>query len=93
MPGDGGNVGRVQFASDEAGEHSFFLNAPVPLAVVSSSGEAVTVDHSHTGSEVCDTIRLWSIYDLDVGTYWLDVGPTDATQVSLVIEAGHEHAE
>jgi hypothetical protein len=90
---EGGNVGRVEFASDEAGEHSFFLNTQVPFVVKSADGVALTVDHTHSSSTLCDEVQLWSIFTLGVGTYWLEVGPTEVTGVGLVIEAGHGHAE
>lgn len=93
VAGEGGNVGRVEFASDEAGEHSFFLNAAVPLVVKSADGVAVTVDHTHSSSTICDEVQLWTIFTLGVGTYWLEIGPTEVTEVGLVIEAGHGHAE
>jgi hypothetical protein len=93
VAGEGGNVGRVEFASDGAGEQSFFLDAMVPLLVKSADGVEVTPNHLHSSSTECDDIRLWSVFDLTVGTYWIDIGPTEVTEVSLVIEAGHGHAE
>jgi len=90
---EGGASGVVEFASEAAGEHSFFFNAEVGLQVTGPDGAVLTADHTHTSSTLCSDIKLWAVYDLDVGTYALQLTTPEPGTVALVIEAGHGHAQ
>ncbi len=85
-----GGTGSVSFASGEAADYVFYLNAEVPLRIASASGQAVTFESSATSSASCTTIKGRHVAPLEVGTYTLTFGPGSGT-VSLVIEeSGHE---
>lgn len=90
---EGGASGVVEFASEAAGEHSFFFNAEVGLQITGPDGVVLAADHTHTSSTLCTDIKLWAVYDLDVGTYALQLTSPAPATVALVIEAGHGHAE
>ena len=90
---EGGASGVVEFASEAAGEHSFFFNAEVGLQVTGPDGTVLTADHTHTSSTLCSDIKLWAVYDLDVGTSALQLTTPQPGPVALVIEAGHGHAQ
>jgi hypothetical protein len=90
---DNAATGVVEFASEAAGEHSFFFNAEVGLQITGPDGTVLTADHAHTSSTLCTDIKLWAVYDLDVGTYTLQLTTAEPVTVGLVIEAGHGHAE
>jgi FAD/FMN-containing dehydrogenase len=90
----GGKGGSVSFASSEAAEYVFFLNADVPFKATDASGQTVAIEASATSSSECGDIKGRHIVPLGVGTYTLSFGPTSATSVSLVIEeeAHEEHS-
>jgi hypothetical protein len=91
---DGGNGGEVRFASAEAGDYVFFLDADVSLAVTDVDGSPVALEASETASATCpETIRARHHVELGVGTYSLRFGPTEQSSVGVVVEAhAHEHA-
>lgn len=92
VEGDGGNEAFVSFAAEEDAEFLFFLDVNAPFAVFDGAGNEVEIEATEEGSEACTEIGVSYTLDLSVGTYTLHIGPTDATEVSLVHEeAGEEH--
>lgn len=92
VPLTGGNGGSVRFAADEDGEFIVYLDEDVPLAVTDGSGNPVAAEESSSSSETCTEVRGRIVFDLTVGTYHLHFGPTQASEVGVVIEHG-AHAE
>lgn len=88
-----GNGGSVAYAAGEAGELYVFLSADIPLAVYDSSGSPIAIAASEQGSELCDEVAARHLVGVEVGTYELRFGPTEATEVSVVIEPASEAAE
>lgn len=82
--------GFVQFAADEAGDFVFYLDADVDVALTDSSGGAVAAEESATSSEACGTIQGKHTYDLEVGTYFVELSGTGTVNV-VVEHGGHEH--
>lgn len=80
-------VGKVKFDSDAAGDHIFYLNADVALAIKDAEGQAVAIEE--TGGPIASTsIKQHYVAELGVGSYFLHFGPTAEASLSLVIEAG-----
>jgi hypothetical protein len=58
----------------------------VPLAVTDSTGAPVTLASSASSSPECTDIKGKHTVALGVGTYFLELGPTSAADVSVVVE-------
>ena len=90
LPSSG--TGSVSFAASEATDYVFYLNADVPLAITTGSGQSVAFEASAKSSTSCTDIRGRHVAPLSVGTHTLTFGPGSGT-VSLVIEeSDHDHA-
>ncbi len=94
----GSKGGYVAFQAAEAGEYAFFFDADVPLSIQSSAGADVALEEScdpAACSASCDLVKGKHLVDLEVGTYYLELGPTALTEVRLVHEAAgaHDHDE
>jgi hypothetical protein len=87
----GGKGGFITFAAAEAGDYVFFFSADVPLAVTTSAGQPVTIAGGETGSDLCTELARSYDVPLTVGTFNLQLGPTSATSVSIVVEEEGEH--
>jgi hypothetical protein len=87
---DGRKGGLVTFAADETGDFHFFFDAAVPYQVADAAGTAVEVEESSPGTDTCSDIKQWDVVELEVGTYTLTFGPTDAAGVKIVVEHGGE---
>lgn len=93
---DSGTLGGfVSFPSADAADYVFFLDEDVPFAIEDSSGAAADLIEScdpAACSASCAAIRGRHVVEFGVGTYYLVLGPTSETQVTLVHEeVGHEH--
>ena len=87
----GGKGGVVAFAADQASDFVFFLGAGVPVAITDSAMAEVDIEESATSSPECDDIKGRHLVELAVGTYYLELGPTTETSVSIVVEpVAHE---
>jgi hypothetical protein len=87
---DGVNGGFVSFQAPAAGEYVFFLDQDVPLSIQSSAGADVLVEERcdpAACSPTCALVRGRLLVDLAVGTYYLELGPTDLPSVHLLHEA------
>jgi hypothetical protein len=88
----GGKGGVVKFASPEATEYRVFLSRDVPFKVSDDAGP-VAIEESVTSSTECAEIKARHTFELGVGTYTFEFGPTAETEVGLVIEeVAHDHA-
>lgn len=92
----GQNGGYVAFQAPAAGEYLFYLDADLPLSIQSSAGGDVPIEASCNPtacSDACTAIVGRHLVDLEVGTYYLELGPTLEDSVNLAHEAVGEHAE
>lgn len=80
--------GVVRFNSPAASDFVVFFGQDVPLKVTDATGQEVPVTVTH-GSLQCSDIVARYAMKLDVGVYYLQVGPTDLKSVSVVIEDEH----
>ncbi len=90
----GAKGGAVKFSSAEATQYRVSLNKDVPFAVKDSAGAAVAIEETLTDSAECTELKARHTFELGVGTYTFEFGPTAETEVGMVIEeAAHdEHA-
>ncbi|GMV42284.1 MAG: hypothetical protein AMXMBFR64_40000 [Myxococcales bacterium] len=88
----GGKGGAVAYANATAGDVTIFLSRDVPVAVTGPGGSPIVAEDSHKGS-ACSAIAVSHVFPLPVGTSTLTFGPTTETSVTVVIEAGHDHAD
>ncbi len=91
--GNGMFTGFVTFPAGEEAEFAFFLSADVPFTITDSGGTEVAAEETNGPLDACATDVLASmVYDLEVGTYTIEIGPTSETEVGIVHEeAGGEH--
>lgn len=97
--GDGNSLGFggfVTHASGEERELAVGLSADVPFRIFAPDGTELVAEMTETGSEVCTALAKQYVYDVGVGTYTFDFGPSPATEVRMVFEFlgehdGHDH--
>ena len=89
----GQNGGFVAFASSEAADWLFLFDRDVPVTFRDAAGAAIAPEETSASSADCPLVRGRHLVPLEVGTVYLELGPSTETSVSLVIEeaAGHEH--
>ena len=88
-------IGFVELVNDEMAERYLFLDADVPIEL-STGGGAVAPEESFSQVADCGEVATGQLFDLDVATYQLEIGPTSQTSVSIVIVEpadghGHDH--
>lgn len=89
---EGGLGGYATFTSDEATEAWFYLGVDADLEITDATGAAVEIEETTTEIEGCPAVAVAHRLDLDIGTYTLRFGPTDATLLSFAFEhAEHDH--
>jgi hypothetical protein len=94
LVGDGADLGGyVDWTIGEAGEYHVFLSDAVPLALWDGQGDAVAASATNTNVTECAEVSVGYSYDLGVGTYTMQFGPTALDVVSLVLvdEDDHDH--
>ena len=85
----GGKGGVVTFSSTKAGDYRVSLNKDVPFAIIDGA-----IEETVKGSTECTELKARHTFELGVGTWTFEFGPTAETEVGLVIEeAAHAHAE
>jgi hypothetical protein len=89
--GTGGKTGKVSFAAAAAGDYVIGLNADVLLAVKDGAGTAVAFEEVKKEGNACAALVARYLVPLGVGTYTLELGPTSAEQVGMVIEKSGAH--
>ena len=92
---DEGSVysGSVAFAADEAGEFFVALNTDVTVAFLTGSGDAIAIEETEMGSELCTEVGIIHVIDLEVGTAELRFSGATEEVVQVVIEHGGEHED
>jgi hypothetical protein len=97
--GSGSYGGFVAIEADEAAEILIFLDGPVAIAVQDAQGAGLSLEQEPSCpgdgcAEACPAVKNHVAVDVaSVGTYYVALGPTAASEVSLVHfeAAGHEH--
>jgi hypothetical protein len=85
----GGSGGVVTFYAPREAEWSVYLTEDVPVMVRDASGFPMTLLERYTSSTHCAEVRSHSVLLLDPGAVTIELGPTEAKRVGLVIEATH----
>lgn len=85
------NGGSVAFNATEVGDYVFFLTADVPLAF---AGDAGPIEIEETAAvDACAEVAVAHTVELSPGVFTLTFGPTEATEVGLIFEAGGAHED
>ena len=86
--------GFVTFPAGEATEIMFFMSADVPVTVTGPDGMPVDAESTGGPSDLCPTDVLASaVYDVEVGTYTIEIGPTAEAEVGIVHEEAGAHSD
>lgn len=80
--------GVVRFNSPAASDFVVFFGQDVPLRVTDATGQEVPVTLSKGSLQCSDIVARYAV-KLDVGVYYMQVGPTDLKSASVVIEDEH----
>lgn len=78
--------GYISLPVGEDGDRVVFLTADVPLGIEDSEGLSLPAESDGDGSGTCSITRYY-VFDLQVGTYSLFFGPTDVTELGIIVEA------
>jgi hypothetical protein len=89
---EGNRGGTVAFESTMATLHTFWLSAHVDLAFENSSEVEVPLASSVHEVAECDEIAMFHTVELGVGTFTIDVGPTQEESVTVLWEHGEPGA-
>ena len=94
LPGtEGQHEGFVKVAIGEAGEHVFFFDGAVGVAMTDANGAAVSPASNATSDADCATVRVVLTFELEVGSYTLTIDGAEP-EVSLVwFGTADEHGE
>ena len=93
---DGDGLLYLQYQAATVGDHTLFFTGEVPLKLTGPDGSEVVPEHSGGSPEDCPGFLAHHLVEFDIGTYTLELGPTDLSEVSLVVYVGsdeHEHEE
>ncbi|MBM3266531.1 MAG: hypothetical protein FJZ01_02685 [Candidatus Sericytochromatia bacterium] len=91
LPASGSaRAGYVKLNSDKAGDWQILLTRDVPLKVGDAGGTWVPPAASRSAFPDCPDIAAQYTVNLKLGTYYLYLGPTSETEVSIVTENGEE---
>ncbi|MEM9492325.1 MAG: hypothetical protein AAGC55_24475, partial [Myxococcota bacterium] len=69
-----------------------FMNADIPVALFSAPGAQLTVEETNSNVTECTEVAIGHTFDLAVGSYTMEFGPTDQTTVQLVVGHAGEHS-
>jgi hypothetical protein len=84
-------TGHVLYNSKEEADYILFFDQDVKLEVKDAENVVVDIENSASSSVACGTVKARYVVPLGVGLYTLQLGPTAASTVSLVIEeSAHE---
>ena len=79
---------------DEESELSFFLSADAPISLVDGAGNELAAEAIEAVGEECEAIALVASFDLEPGTYTVEIGPLDgADAIDLVWEETGHHGD
>ena len=92
--GNGEYSGFVSFPAGEATEIQFFMSADVPVAITDADGNALVAQETGGASDLCPANVLASaVYDLEVGTYTIQIGPTSESEIGIAHEEAGTHSD
>jgi hypothetical protein len=87
--------GFLKVAVAEAGEYFFFVDGGATLTLEDSGAAAVTPEASGTTQADCAVVDAWYQFDLEVGTYTVEVaaaaGTTTFSFVRNMADGDHDH--
>lgn len=86
--GDDNRGGAVAFESTEETDHTFWLSAHMDLAFTDGSGNEVAIEDSVHEVAECEDVAMFHVVELPVGSYTIDIGPTQEETVTIVWEHG-----
>ncbi len=86
-------AGKVLYNSSEETDYVLFFDQDVKLVIRDGDQKVIEPEESASASVVCSSVKARHVVHLGVGLYTLQLGPTAASTVSLVIEetAHEEH--
>lgn len=87
----GSYLGYVDLVVEETGESLIFLDADVPMQLWTAAGDEVAAEASDNAIDACTEVAISYTYDLEVGTYLMQLGSTSADQVGVVVVLAGEH--
>lgn len=82
--------GYLDLVSAAAGDIHLFLGTDLPVTLWDDQGSEVAPEATMTTVAACAEVAVGYTYDLGVGTYTVDLGPTTATAVAIVPVHGGE---
>jgi hypothetical protein len=86
---DGNRGGTFTFESAMEGHYTFFQNHHFDIAVADSMDMAVDAHMiMHEVAMCSDDLAMFHVFELGVGTYTVDIGPTQMESVKVIIEMG-----
>jgi len=91
--GDGNKGGSVEFESVMEMNHTFWLNHHFDMKFIAADdSEAMLVKSVHEVTE-CDEVAMFHTFMLSVGTYTVEVGPTQMDVLDITWEHGEPAGE
>lgn len=93
LPATEGTEGaKLSFVANEAGDFYFMLGEDLPFAVEQDGTTLTPAQVVVPGEECAAAARVYQ-HTLEAGTYTLVIGPTEATELTLVPHlAGQDHS-
>lgn len=85
-----GRAGTVRFEADHGEEMSVYLDRDALLIVREPDGDGLP-GAKILGSKFCSEVGVHRVYQMKAGMHTLELGPTDAETVRLVITPTHPH--
>jgi len=92
--GASGYVGFVAVPVRDAGDVYVYSDRPEPMVVRDDQGSPVAAEAEATEVSACTEVARESLFELEVGTYTVELGPAYAGTATLVFfsaGSGHEH--
>lgn len=83
--GAGAFSGYVDLVVEEEGESILFGSADIPVTVRDASGNEVPLRRADDSITACTEVDASNSYELGVGTYQLELGPTTESAISVVV--------
>lgn len=85
--------GWVTFAPDADGDHFLFADSFEPLDLYDGAMTPVIFEDVREGSTECDEIQGRWVAHLHMadGPFYVEIGPTSATSIGLLVEEGEAH--
>jgi hypothetical protein len=78
-------AGFVTYRPDEAGRFAFGLSDDVGFVVRDQAGNEIAIDAS-VPSSMCEALAIRHTVQLGLGTYTIELGPTDVETIGIIAE-------